>query len=50
MSALRRNRRRAYKVGRVLGDVDAVLHPSKAPKRIANKITGRKIVRRMWLR
>lgn len=40
-----------YTLARLLGDINAVRRGPKAVgKRIANKLIGRKIVRRMWLR
>ena len=48
MTFLSRTRRQSYRVGRLLGDADAVIHPSKAPRRIVNKVIGRKLVSRIW--
>lgn len=45
---VRQVRRANYRIARELGDVDAVLHPSKLPKRVANKWLGRNLVRRIW--
>lgn len=50
MTLLRKIRSANYRYARELGDVDAILHPSKAPKRIANKVLGRKVVRRVWFK
>jgi hypothetical protein len=35
-------------VGSVLGDIEAIRRPHKIPKRIANKLIGRGVVRRLW--
>lgn len=37
-----------YRSARQLGDVDAVIHPEKLPRRVANKWLGRNLVRRIW--
>lgn len=44
----RKARRSSYRAGRVMGDIDAIAHPRKAPRRVANKLIGRKIVRRLY--
>lgn len=41
-------RRASYRSGRVLGDVGAILRPRRIPRRLANKMIGRRIVRRLW--
>lgn len=45
-------RRALYRGARVLGDVQAVKSgsPKRIAKRGANKLIGRKVVRKMWLR
>ena len=44
-------RRYSYQVGRVAGDINALLGgPEKIVKRLVNKWIGRNIVRRLWLR
>lgn len=52
MSALGKPRRSLYRVARILGDVDAVASgkPKRMGKRLANKVIGRKVVRRLWWR
>lgn len=45
-----KTRRAAYGFARFLGDVDAILHPKKLPKRIANKVIGRKVARRLFFK
>ncbi len=49
---LRKVRRFAYRLGALLGDVQAVTsgNPKRLVKRAANKVIGRKIVRRLWWR
>jgi hypothetical protein len=49
-SLLRQVRIASCRSARELGDVDAVLHPSRAPRRLWNRSLGRKVVRRMWKR
>ena len=44
-----RIRRVLYRAARALGDVDALLHPQKLPKRLANKLIGR-VVGRLYRR
>jgi hypothetical protein len=39
-----------YRMAQTLGDVDAVLHSSKAPRRLWNRWLGRNVVRRQWKR
>jgi hypothetical protein len=45
-------RRSLYRVARILGDVQAAKSgsPKKVAKRAANKVIGRKVVRRVWFR
>lgn len=48
--SIAKTRRAAYGFARFLGDVDAILHPKKLPKRIANKVIGRSVVRKLFLK
>lgn len=48
MLRLSKVRRTSYRVGRRLGDVQAVTHPRRIPRRIANKVIGRKAVSKLW--
>lgn len=52
MKLLRRTRRRAYRLASLLGDVEAVAsgRPSRILRRAGNKLLGRKLVRRLWMR
>jgi hypothetical protein len=43
-----RTRITLYWWARLLGDVGAIRRPHKIPKRIANKLDGRNIVRCLW--
>lgn len=45
-----RARRGCYRLGSLLGDLEALFsgRPGRIAKRIANKLIGRKIVRRIW--
>lgn len=40
-----------YRIARLLGDVHAVAsrNPKRIGKRLANKVIGRTIVRKLWL-
>jgi hypothetical protein len=37
-----------YRWARLLGDVEAIRHPHKIPKRIANKLVRQEHLRRLW--
>jgi hypothetical protein len=37
-----------YRAARLLGDVEAICKPRRIPRRVANKLIGRKVVRRLW--
>jgi hypothetical protein len=37
-----------YRFARLLGDAEAIRRPHRIPRRVANKIIGRNIVRRLW--
>ncbi len=52
LRTLRRARRASYRAGSILGDITAIASrkPSKVLKRAANKILGRKLIRRAWWR
>lgn len=41
-------RRKLYGLARFLGDVDAIMHPHKLPRRVANKVIGRKVVSKLY--
>jgi hypothetical protein len=43
-----RTRSALYKWARLLGDVEALRYPNRIPQRVANKLIGRNIVRRLW--
>jgi hypothetical protein len=43
-----RTRSALYRWARFLGDVEAISRPHKIPKRVANKLIGRGVVRRFW--
>ncbi len=49
MRFLRRTRRKLYRGGRILGDIDALMS-GRIGSRMANKLIGRKIGRRLWTR
>jgi hypothetical protein len=48
MRFLRRIRRANYRTARMLGDVSALSRPRRIPARMANKVIGRHVVRRLW--
>jgi len=52
MSFLGKLRRSLYRGARVLGDVNALAsgRPTRIVKRAANKVIGRKVVRRLFFR
>ena len=37
-----------YQLARFLGDAEAIHKPHRIPRRLANKIIGRGVVRRLW--
>jgi hypothetical protein len=37
-----------YRAARLLGDAEAIRRPHRIPKRVANKLIGRNVVRRLW--
>jgi hypothetical protein len=37
-----------YQFARFLGDAEAIRQPHRIPRRVANKLIGRNIVRRLW--
>lgn len=41
-------RRSTYRVGAVLGHVQAARRPRRIPARVANVVIGRRLVRRLW--
>jgi len=44
-----RTRSALYRWARLLGDVEAIIrHPHRIPKRVANNLIGRNVVRRLW--
>jgi hypothetical protein len=43
-----RTRSALYRWARLLGDIEAIRQPHKIPRRVANKIIGRNVVRRLW--
>jgi len=43
-----RTRSALYRWARLLGDVEAIRHPHRIPKRVANNLIGRNVVRRLW--
>jgi hypothetical protein len=43
-----RTRSLLYRWARLLGDVEALRKPHRIPKRVANKLIGRNVVRRLW--
>ncbi len=49
MGLLRDLRRTSYRLGRTLGDINAVLS-GKIGSRLANKLIGRKGVSKLWLK
>lgn len=52
MSGVGKTRSALYRAARLLGDYQALAsgNPKKIAKRVGNKLIGRKIVRRMWLK
>lgn len=50
MSGISKTRRGLYRLASILGDVDALTSgsPRRVRRRVANKIIGRKVVRRLW--
>jgi hypothetical protein len=45
---MNRTRSALYRCARLPGDVEAIRRPHKIPKRVANKLAGRGVVRRLW--
>jgi hypothetical protein len=43
-----RTRSALYSLARFFSDVEAIRRQHKVPKRVANKLIGRNIVRRLW--
>lgn len=46
--SISRARRLNYRMARRLGDAQAVLRPARLPRRIVNRLLGRRLVRRFW--
>lgn len=42
-------RRTLYRLARLMGDANAA-RKGKLPKRVANRLIGRYVVRRLWIR
>ena len=43
-------RSQLYQLARLIGDIDALFHPEKLARRFTNKLIGRSVVSKLYLR